>query len=59
MWNDDNDFPSVEDRSEDYDLPELDEDWNEWWASWTFEAPIGQAFDGQVAVERDLRLLLS
>jgi hypothetical protein len=37
-WNDDIDFPSVEaPEEEDYILPELDEDWNDWWTRETFK----------------------
>jgi hypothetical protein len=40
MWNDDSDFPSVEDdENEDWVLPALDEDWLEWWQTQTADEP--------------------
>jgi hypothetical protein len=43
MWNDDTDFPSVEDRDIENEIPDEDREWAEWWAKQTLSEAGGRA----------------
>jgi len=45
MWNAECDFPSVEDPGDDYEIPELNLDWSDWWEDSTL--PFKPPYKGE------------
>jgi len=47
------DYPSVDEPSQEWDIPELDAEWNDWWLDHTFPNLIVVLGTGLLDVEAD------